>query len=129
VRSFAAPAEAAGSSQLQLNFSTPHTPIHVKKSVSQVLLPGSDGEYGVTAGHSPIISELKPGIVTVIHTGGETEKFFVPGGFALTHPTSVTVRRSRFVLFLLCLFFFLVSFFIYTFACPSSFSLPVILGC
>jgi F0F1-type ATP synthase epsilon subunit len=103
VRSFAAPAEAAGSSsQLTLNFSTPHTPIHVKKTVSQVILPGGNGEYGVTAGHSPIISELKPGIVTVIHTGGETEKFFVPGGFALTHPTSVTVRSP--VLMRFCLF-------------------------
>jgi F0F1-type ATP synthase epsilon subunit len=34
-----------------------------------IILPGEGGEYGVTAGHSPIISQLKPGVVSVIHTG------------------------------------------------------------
>lgn len=58
--------------------------------MDKVLLPGESGEYGVTVGHSPVISQLKPGVVTVIHTNGESEKFFVPGGFALTHADSVT---------------------------------------
>jgi F-type H+-transporting ATPase subunit delta len=66
-RSFAE--AAAASAQLTLNFSTPHTPIHVKKTVDKVILPGAAGEYGVTAGHSPIISELKPGVVQVVHVG------------------------------------------------------------
>ncbi len=43
-------------------------------------------------GHSPVISQLKPGVVTVVHTAGEVEKYFVPGGFAFTHPDSVTVN-------------------------------------
>ena len=55
-----------------------------------MVLPGESGEYAVTAGHSPVISQLKPGVVTVIHTGGESEKYFVPGGFALSHGNSVT---------------------------------------
>ena len=50
----------------------------------QVILPGEDGEFGVTAGHSPMISQLQPGLVTVVHTSGESEKFFVSGGFAIT---------------------------------------------
>ena len=33
----------------------------------QVIIPGSAGEYGVTAGHSPIVAELKPGVVQVLH--------------------------------------------------------------
>lgn len=40
--------------------------------------------------HSPLISQLKPGVVTIIHTTGTEEKFFVPGGFALTNADSVT---------------------------------------
>lgn len=67
------PAQAAAApetaSQLTLNFSTPHTPVYTKKTVDKVVLPGAAGEYGVTAGHSPIISELKPGVVSVIHLG------------------------------------------------------------
>ena len=35
--------------------------------VAQVIIPGSAGEYGVTAGHSPIVAELKPGVVQVLH--------------------------------------------------------------
>jgi F0F1-type ATP synthase epsilon subunit len=32
-----------------------------------VKIPGMDGEYGVTAGHTPIISQLKPGVVAIMH--------------------------------------------------------------
>lgn len=64
-----AQAAAPSASQLTLNFTTPHSPVYTKKAVSQVIVPGAAGEFGLTAGHSPIISELKPGVVTVIHTG------------------------------------------------------------
>ena len=75
---------------MTLNLVTPHATLYKGKVVDKVLLPGESGEYGVTVGHSPIISQLKPGVVTVIHTAGEIEKFFVAGGFALTHANSVT---------------------------------------
>lgn len=68
-RGMAAEAAAAASTQLTLNFVTPHTPIYTKKVVGMVLIPGVGGEFGVTAGHSPIVSELKPGVVSVIHVG------------------------------------------------------------
>lgn len=64
----AAPAAAAGA-QMILNFTTPHQPIYKKHPVSMVIIPSESGEYGVSAGHSPIISQLKPGVVTVIHQG------------------------------------------------------------
>ena len=89
-RWFAESTTAAPATALTLNLCTPHTALIKGKVVDKVLLPGETGEYGVTVGHSPIISQLKPGVVTVIHTGGETEKFFVAGGFALTHANSVT---------------------------------------
>ena len=31
-----------------------------------------------------MISQLQPGLVTVVHTSGESGKFFVSGGFAIT---------------------------------------------
>jgi hypothetical protein len=68
-RGFAAPAENAAAAQLVLNFCTPHAPVYNKKVVESVILPGAAGEYGVTAGHSALISELKPGVVTVVHSG------------------------------------------------------------
>jgi hypothetical protein len=73
-RAFAAPVEAVASAQLTLNFNTPHAPVYKQKVVESVILPGSAGEYGVTANHSPIISELRPGVVTVLHSGVSCRK-------------------------------------------------------
>ena len=78
---------------LTFNFTTPHQPIYTNKIIDKVELPGEGGEYGVTAQHSPIISQLAPGLVTVHHINGENEIFFIPGGFAITHANSVTVSQ------------------------------------
>jgi F0F1-type ATP synthase epsilon subunit len=85
-----AEAATAVSSDLILNFCAPHEPVYADKVVESVIIPGADGEYGVTAGISPIISELQPGVVQVIHKGGDVEKFFVSGGFAISHDNNVT---------------------------------------
>lgn len=65
--SLAEAAAAAPSTSMTINFCRPDLPIYTKKVVDKVLLPGESGEYGITVGHSPIISQLKPGVVTVIH--------------------------------------------------------------
>jgi len=33
-----------------------------------------EGEYGITAGHTPIISQMKPGIVSIVH---EAVRYFI----------------------------------------------------
>lgn len=43
------------------------TTTFARQPVDRVIIPGVDGEYGVTAGHTPIVSELKPGIVKIVH--------------------------------------------------------------
>jgi F0F1-type ATP synthase epsilon subunit len=56
-------------------------------------LPGAIGEYGVTAGHTPIISELKAGVVQIFENLGDSEpveKYFISGGFAVTKENSET---------------------------------------
>lgn len=58
----------AAATSMTLNLSTPHENIYAAKVVDKVLIPGETGEYGVTVGHSPIISQLKPGVVSVIHS-------------------------------------------------------------
>ncbi|CAM9369730.1 unnamed protein product [Discosporangium mesarthrocarpum] len=81
----------AEETKMTLNFNVPHESIYMAKTVEQVIVPGTAGEYGVTAGHSPVVAELKPGVLQVIHEPGqEAEKFFVSAGFALTHANSVT---------------------------------------
>ena len=83
--------EAAASGNLTINFNLPHTTLYDGKEVAQVIVPGVAGEYGVTAGHSAIVSQMKAGVLQIIHLdGGEPEKYFVPGGFALSHENSCT---------------------------------------
>ena len=49
--------------------------------VDQVDLPGKEGDFGVLAGHAPVVAILRPGIVTAI-AGANREKFVVYGGLA-----------------------------------------------
>jgi F-type H+-transporting ATPase subunit epsilon len=51
-------------------------------NVDQVDVPGSEGDFGVLAGHAPVMTTLKPGVLSVIEQGKAPEKFFVRGGFA-----------------------------------------------
>ena len=59
--------------------------------VTEIVLPGSDGEMTVMANHSPVMTTIRPGVVTVKIEGGETQKFVVFGGFADILPTSCTL--------------------------------------
>jgi F-type H+-transporting ATPase subunit epsilon len=49
--------------------------------VDQVDLPGVEGDFGVLAGHAPIVALLRPGIVT-IKSGTVRDRFVVLGGLA-----------------------------------------------
>ena len=58
-----------------------------------VTLPGAIGEYGVTAGHTPLIAELKAGVVQIFENLGDSEpqeKWFISGGFAVTKENNET---------------------------------------
>ena len=58
--------------------------------VDQVDVPGAEGDFGVLAGHAPLISLLRPGIMTV-YAAGEQIKLVVLGGFAEVGPDGLTV--------------------------------------
>ena len=58
--------------------------------VNQVDVPGSEGDFGVLAGHAPLIALLRPGMMTV-YAGGEETKLVVLGGFAEVGPNGLTV--------------------------------------
>ena len=58
--------------------------------VDQVDVPGSEGDFGVLAGHAPLIALLRPGLMTV-YAGGEQTRLVVLGGFAEVGPDGLTV--------------------------------------
>lgn len=59
--------------------------------VESVIVPGSEGELTVLKDHAPLMTTLKPGIVTVNETGGKSQRLFVRGGFADVAPTGLTI--------------------------------------
>ncbi|HQS11195.1 MAG: F0F1 ATP synthase subunit epsilon [Rhizobiales bacterium 24-66-13] len=62
--------------------------------VQEVGVPGSEGDFGVMAGHAPFIATLRPGILT-IHADGGAKRLFVRGGLAEVNPTGLTVLAER----------------------------------
>ncbi|AIA74429.1 F0F1 ATP synthase subunit epsilon [Halomonas sp. XH26] len=60
-------------------------------TVEMVVAAGIMGDLGILPGHTPLLTELQPGPVRVIHDGGKEENFFVSGGFMEVQPTIVTI--------------------------------------
>ncbi|KAI9921741.1 hypothetical protein PsorP6_000136 [Peronosclerospora sorghi] len=73
------------------NLTTPYHAFYKDAEVDLVQIPGVIGEYGVTAGHAPVLAQLKPGVIKVhVEREKDVHSFFTAGGFALTHANSVT---------------------------------------
>jgi len=58
--------------------------------VDQVDVPGVEGDFGVLAGHAPVVAAIRPGILT-ISTGGAHQKVIVLGGLAEVSDNRLTV--------------------------------------
>ena len=86
-----ADAAAPASGLMKLNFNLPQETLYDGTNIKSVIVPGAMGEYEVTADHVPIVAELKAGMLTINFEDGEEEKYFVAGGFSLTHEGSTTV--------------------------------------
>src|SRR5690349_6117554 len=63
--------------------------------VEQVDVPGSEGDFGVLPGHAPLITTLKPGVVTVKTKGQADERIFVRGGFAEVNLDGLTILAEE----------------------------------
>ena len=62
----------------------------VSETVSEVVLPATDGEMTVMANHAPTMTTIRPGIVTV-KSPGKTTRYVVFGGFADILPSGCTL--------------------------------------
>lgn len=62
------------------------------EDVYMVVVPGTEGESGVMAGHAPLMTTLKDGALKVYKTaGGNPESINVSGGFAEVGDNGLTV--------------------------------------
>jgi F-type H+-transporting ATPase subunit epsilon len=63
----------------------------VSEDVESVIIPGTDGEMTVMARHAPVMSTIKPGVVTVRPVSGAEQRYVVFGGFADILPDGCTL--------------------------------------
>jgi F-type H+-transporting ATPase subunit epsilon len=74
------------------------TPAKLVRSedVHMVVVPGTEGEFGVLEGHSPFMSTIRDGVIKVYKTeSGAPEDIFVQGGFAEVGDNGLTVLAEH----------------------------------
>ena len=73
------------------------SPTRLVKSelVEMVVVPCTEGDIGVLAGHSPLIAMVRPGVIDIHEGGRVTESIFVAGGFAEVGPEGCTVLAEE----------------------------------
>jgi F-type H+-transporting ATPase subunit epsilon len=69
----------------------------LSEAVAMVVVPGSEGNFGVLPGHSLLISTVRPGVIDVYSDEQTqiTERIFVSGGFAEVTPERCTVLADE----------------------------------
>ena len=60
-----------------------------------VVVPGSEGDFGVLHGHAPLISTVRPGVLEVFQGSKVEQRFLVVGGFAEVTPERCTVLADE----------------------------------
>ena len=78
---------------LHLEFVSPES-VLFSGDVDQVDLPGTEGDLGILGGHAPLVTTLRPGLVTIIR-GTTREPVVVIGGFAEVSPSGLTILADK----------------------------------
>ncbi|MFQ5784669.1 MAG: F0F1 ATP synthase subunit epsilon [Alphaproteobacteria bacterium] len=67
----------------------------VSTDVDMVVVPGSEGDFGVLPGHAPFISTVRPGVIDVYQGDRVEQRIFVTDGFAEVNERRCTVLASQ----------------------------------
>ena len=67
----------------------------VSTEADMVVVPGGEGDFGVLAGHAPVISSVRPGVIEVHDDGKAPERIFITGGFAEVTPEGLTILAEE----------------------------------
>jgi F-type H+-transporting ATPase subunit epsilon len=67
----------------------------LSEDAAQVVVPGVEGEFTVLAGHAPVVSALRPGVVDATLSDSRTVRVFVKGGFAEVDAERLIVLAER----------------------------------
>ncbi len=80
--------------RIQFELVTPERLI-ISTDVEMVVVPGTEGNFGVLPGHAPLISTIRPGTIDIYEGRAITERIFVVGGIAEVTPERCTVLADE----------------------------------
>lgn len=64
--------------------------------VEMVVVPGEGGDFGVLAGHAPLMATIRPGVIEIQHDAGAApERVFIDGGFAEVNAKGLTILAQQ----------------------------------
>jgi F-type H+-transporting ATPase subunit epsilon len=68
--------------------------------VDGVVIPGAEGDFEVLATHAPVMSTIRPGLISVREApGAAARRLFVRGGFAEVGPEGLTILAEQAIAF------------------------------
>ena len=67
----------------------------VSSAVDMVVVPGTEGDFGALARHSPVIATVRPGVIDIHDAGKISDRIFVAGGFAEVNEERITVLAEE----------------------------------
>ena len=80
--------------KLQFDLVSPER-LLLSEGVDMVTVPGKEGDFGVLAGHAPVMTTLRPGVINVDDAGKSQQRIFVRGGFAEVTPKGLTILAEK----------------------------------
>ena len=81
------------SEEFKIEIVNPEKSFLLKDDITEVIVPAFEGEMGILKDHIPIISFLKPGIITV-YSKSKEEKFYVEDGIIEFKDNNLSVLTS-----------------------------------
>jgi F-type H+-transporting ATPase subunit epsilon len=64
--------------------------------VHMVVVPGTEGDFGVLEGHAPLMSTIRPGEIAVYASAGAApERIAIEGGFAEVNERGLTILAEK----------------------------------
>lgn len=67
----------------------------LSEDVKQVVVPGAEGDFGVLAGHAPLLSSLRPGVLKITDEKGTEKSIYIRGGLADAGPETLTILAQQ----------------------------------
>src|SRR6516164_9912938 len=80
--------------RLQFELVTPER-LLLSEMVEMVVVPGTEGNFGVLPGHAPLISTIRPGMIEIYEGQTVTRQIFIVSGIAEVTPERCTILADE----------------------------------